>query len=49
MLRAQGQWHPHLARLHNTGKYNAWSTTEMGQHIQVTSQNGVHWLIKKKC
>uniref|UniRef100_A0A671T3V5 ferroxidase n=1 Tax=Sinocyclocheilus anshuiensis TaxID=1608454 RepID=A0A671T3V5_9TELE len=28
---SRGQWYPHLARLHNTGKYNAWSTTKTGQ------------------
>uniref|UniRef100_A0A8C2BMR5 ferroxidase n=1 Tax=Cyprinus carpio TaxID=7962 RepID=A0A8C2BMR5_CYPCA len=28
---SRGQWYPHLARLYNTGKYNAWSTTKRGQ------------------
>ncbi|XP_067300231.1 coagulation factor V [Pseudorasbora parva] len=37
----RGQWSPHLARLHNTGKYNAWSTTKTGQHIQVDFQRPV--------
>ncbi|TRY59321.1 hypothetical protein DNTS_033554 [Danionella cerebrum] len=31
----RGQWYPHLARLHNTGKFNAWSTSLPGQYIQV--------------
>uniref|UniRef100_A0A8C2LCF3 Venom prothrombin activator oscutarin-C non-catalytic subunit-like n=1 Tax=Cyprinus carpio TaxID=7962 RepID=A0A8C2LCF3_CYPCA len=38
---SRGQWYPHLARLHNTGKYNAWSTTKRGQHIQVDFQRPV--------
>ncbi|XP_043105316.1 coagulation factor V [Puntigrus tetrazona] len=38
---SRGQWYPHLARLHNTGKYNAWSTTKTGQHIQVDFQRPV--------
>ncbi|XP_056088864.1 coagulation factor V [Rhinichthys klamathensis goyatoka] len=37
----RGSWYPHLARLHNTGKYNAWSTTKTGQHIQVDFQRPV--------
>ncbi|XP_026127337.1 venom prothrombin activator oscutarin-C non-catalytic subunit isoform X1 [Carassius auratus] len=37
----RGQWYPHLARLHNTGKYNAWSTTKTGQYIQVDFQRPV--------
>ncbi|XP_028846857.1 coagulation factor V isoform X2 [Denticeps clupeoides] len=31
----RGQWEPHLARLQNTGKYNAWSTDRMDDWIQV--------------
>ncbi|XP_057192120.1 coagulation factor V isoform X2 [Triplophysa rosa] len=38
---SRGQWYPHLARLRNTGKYNAWSTTETGQYIQVDFQRPV--------
>ncbi|XP_051563819.1 coagulation factor V [Myxocyprinus asiaticus] len=38
---SRGQWHAYLARLHNTGKYNAWSTTKQGQHIQVDFQRPV--------
>ncbi|XP_048049358.1 coagulation factor V [Megalobrama amblycephala] len=38
---SRGQWYPHLARLHNTGTYNAWSTTKTGQHIQVDFQRPV--------
>ncbi|XDV30260.1 hypothetical protein PO909_033215 [Leuciscus waleckii] len=34
-------WYPHLARLRNTGKYNAWSTSKTGQHIQVDFQRPV--------
>ncbi|XP_077072743.1 coagulation factor V isoform X2 [Siphateles boraxobius] len=37
----RGPWYPHLARLHNTGKYNAWSTIKTGQHIQVDFQRPV--------
>ncbi|NP_001315460.1 coagulation factor V precursor [Danio rerio] len=38
----RGQWYPHLARLHNTGKYNAWSTSsEPGQYLQVDFQRPV--------
>ncbi|KAG1970332.1 coagulation factor V preproprotein [Pimephales promelas] len=37
----KGSWYPHLARLHNTGKYNAWSTTKAGQYIQVDFQRPV--------
>ncbi|XP_065107956.1 coagulation factor V [Paramisgurnus dabryanus] len=38
---SRGQWLPHLARLRNTGKYNAWSTTQTGQYIQVDFQRPV--------
>ncbi|KAI2660750.1 Coagulation factor V [Labeo rohita] len=38
---SRGQWHPYLARLHNTGKYNAWSTTKTGQYLQVDFQRPV--------
>ncbi|XP_073711368.1 coagulation factor V [Misgurnus anguillicaudatus] len=38
---SRGHWLPHLARLHNTGKYNAWSTTQTGQYIQVDFQRPV--------
>ncbi|KAK7154332.1 hypothetical protein R3I94_007620 [Phoxinus phoxinus] len=37
----RGPWFPHLARLQNTGKYNAWSTTKTGQYIQVDFQRPV--------
>ncbi|XP_066562910.1 coagulation factor V [Amia ocellicauda] len=37
-----GDWRPHLARLHNTGKYNAWSITEdSSAWIQVDFQRPV--------
>ncbi|XP_061082766.1 coagulation factor V [Conger conger] len=37
-----GEWRPHLARLQNSGKYNAWSTdTESGNWIQVDFQRPV--------
>uniref|UniRef100_A0A3Q2C9B7 Coagulation factor V n=1 Tax=Cyprinodon variegatus TaxID=28743 RepID=A0A3Q2C9B7_CYPVA len=31
----RGPWEPHLARLNNQGKYNAWSTEKKGNWIQV--------------
>lgn len=31
----KGYWEPHLARLHNQGKYNAWSTDQNYSWIQV--------------
>ncbi|XP_053482810.1 coagulation factor V isoform X2 [Ictalurus furcatus] len=34
---SRGYWLPNLARLHNTGKYNAWSTTKQDQWIQTSS------------
>ncbi|KAJ8350373.1 hypothetical protein SKAU_G00255030 [Synaphobranchus kaupii] len=37
-----GEWRPHLARLHNTGKYNAWSNDQTnGSWIQVDFQRPV--------
>ncbi|XP_018584646.2 coagulation factor V [Scleropages formosus] len=37
-----GEWKPHLARLHNIGKYNAWSTDRSsGDWIQVDFQRPV--------
>uniref|UniRef100_A0A3B5Q450 Coagulation factor V n=1 Tax=Xiphophorus maculatus TaxID=8083 RepID=A0A3B5Q450_XIPMA len=32
---SRGNWAPHLARLNNQGKYNAWSTDKKGDWIQV--------------
>ncbi|XP_063070058.1 coagulation factor V [Engraulis encrasicolus] len=37
----RGYWEPHLARLHNSGKYNAWSTDERNSWIQVDFQRPV--------
>ncbi|KAJ8004695.1 hypothetical protein DPEC_G00138980 [Dallia pectoralis] len=37
----RGQWDPHLARLNNQGKYNAWSTDKIGSWIQVDFQRPV--------
>uniref|UniRef100_A0A3Q2NQU3 ferroxidase n=1 Tax=Fundulus heteroclitus TaxID=8078 RepID=A0A3Q2NQU3_FUNHE len=34
-------WAPHLARLNNAGKYNAWSTQEKGSWIQVDFERPV--------
>lgn len=31
----KGYWEPHLARLNNQGKYNAWSTADTSSWIQV--------------
>ncbi|XP_056903395.1 coagulation factor V isoform X1 [Takifugu flavidus] len=36
-----GYWEPHLARLHNQGKYNAWSTDQNYSSIQVDFQRPV--------
>ncbi|XP_072541306.1 coagulation factor V [Salminus brasiliensis] len=38
---SRSYWLPSLARLHNTGKYNAWSTTKSGEWIQVDFQRPV--------
>uniref|UniRef100_A0A8C7ILX6 ferroxidase n=1 Tax=Oncorhynchus kisutch TaxID=8019 RepID=A0A8C7ILX6_ONCKI len=37
----RGYWEPHLARLNNQGKYNAWSTDKTGSWIQVDFQRPV--------
>uniref|UniRef100_A0A3P9AC73 ferroxidase n=1 Tax=Esox lucius TaxID=8010 RepID=A0A3P9AC73_ESOLU len=37
----RGYWEPHLARLNNQGKYNAWSTDKKGSWIQVDFQRPV--------
>ncbi|XP_008326094.1 coagulation factor V isoform X2 [Cynoglossus semilaevis] len=37
----RGYWEPHLARLNNQGKYNAWSTEQNGSWIQVDFQRPV--------
>ncbi|XP_035994746.1 coagulation factor V [Fundulus heteroclitus] len=37
----RGYWAPHLARLNNAGKYNAWSTQEKGSWIQVDFERPV--------
>ncbi|XP_066542296.1 coagulation factor V isoform X2 [Hoplias malabaricus] len=36
---SRGYWLPNLARLHNMGKYNAWSTTTLGSWIQVSESS----------
>uniref|UniRef100_A0AAR2K2P2 ferroxidase n=1 Tax=Pygocentrus nattereri TaxID=42514 RepID=A0AAR2K2P2_PYGNA len=38
---SRSYWLPSLARLHNTGKYNAWSTTSKDPWIQVDFQRPV--------
>ncbi|KAL2081363.1 hypothetical protein ACEWY4_023216 [Coilia grayii] len=38
---ARGYWQPNLARLHNSGKYNAWSTDTSDSWIQVDFQRPV--------
>ncbi|XP_077393254.1 coagulation factor V isoform X2 [Festucalex cinctus] len=37
----RGYWEPHLARLNNKGKYNAWSTDQSNSFIQVDFQRPV--------
>nr|XP_061826788.1 venom prothrombin activator pseutarin-C non-catalytic subunit-like isoform X1 [Nerophis lumbriciformis] len=37
----RGYWEPHLARLNNKGKYNAWSTDQYNSFIQVDFQRPV--------
>ncbi|XP_037136671.1 coagulation factor V isoform X1 [Syngnathus acus] len=37
----RGYWEPHLARLNNKGKYNAWSTDQSNHFIQVDFQRPV--------
>ncbi|XP_030641730.1 coagulation factor V isoform X2 [Chanos chanos] len=37
----RGYWLPHLARLHNSGKYNAWSTMNQEEWIKVDFQRPV--------
>uniref|UniRef100_H3CGL3 Coagulation factor V n=1 Tax=Tetraodon nigroviridis TaxID=99883 RepID=H3CGL3_TETNG len=37
----RGYWEPHLARLNNQGKYNAWSTEDDSSWIQVDFQRPV--------
>ncbi|XP_054642968.1 coagulation factor V isoform X2 [Dunckerocampus dactyliophorus] len=37
----RGYWEPHLARLNNQGKYNAWSTDQNNSFIQVDFQRPV--------
>ncbi|KAF7654098.1 hypothetical protein LDENG_00074670 [Lucifuga dentata] len=34
-INTRGYWEPHLARLNNQGKYNAWSTEQNNSWIQV--------------
>ncbi|TSL16038.1 Coagulation factor V [Bagarius yarrelli] len=36
---SRGYWLPNLARLYNTGKYNAWSTTKTDEWIQMFEGN----------
>ncbi|XP_040913559.1 coagulation factor V [Toxotes jaculatrix] len=40
-LNTRGYWEPHLARLNNQGKYNAWSTEQNNSWIQVDFQRPV--------
>ncbi|XP_057708547.1 coagulation factor V [Corythoichthys intestinalis] len=39
--KTRGYWEPHLARLNNKGKYNAWSTDQSNSFIQVDFQRPV--------
>ncbi|XP_077584126.1 coagulation factor V [Stigmatopora nigra] len=39
--KTRGYWEPHLARLNNNGKYNAWSTEQSNSFIQVDFQRPV--------
>ncbi|XP_076602278.1 coagulation factor V [Chaetodon auriga] len=40
-INTRGYWQPHLARLNNQGKYNAWSTEQNSSWIQVDFQRPV--------
>ncbi|XP_030613577.1 coagulation factor V isoform X2 [Archocentrus centrarchus] len=40
-VNTRGYWEPHLARLNNQGKYNAWSTEKNNSFIQVDFQRPV--------
>ncbi|XP_073329346.1 coagulation factor V [Pagrus major] len=40
-INTRGYWEPHLARLNNQGKYNAWSTEQNSSWIQVDFQRPV--------
>ncbi|XP_026151896.1 coagulation factor V isoform X2 [Mastacembelus armatus] len=40
-VNVRGYWVPHLARLNNQGKYNAWSTEQNNSWIQVDFQRPV--------
>ncbi|XP_062287799.1 coagulation factor V [Scomber scombrus] len=40
-INTRGFWSPHLARLNNQGKYNAWSTEQNDSWIQVDFQRPV--------
>ncbi|XP_029314616.1 LOW QUALITY PROTEIN: coagulation factor V [Cottoperca gobio] len=40
-INTRGYWEPHLARLNNPGKYNAWSTEQNNSWIQVDFQRPV--------
>ncbi|KAG7467807.1 coagulation factor V [Solea senegalensis] len=40
-INTRGYWEPHLARLNNLGKYNAWSTDQKHSWIQVDFQRPV--------
>uniref|UniRef100_A0A4W6EAV3 ferroxidase n=1 Tax=Lates calcarifer TaxID=8187 RepID=A0A4W6EAV3_LATCA len=40
-INTRGYWVPHLARLNNQGKYNAWSTEQSNSWIQVDFQRPV--------
>ncbi|XP_075966261.1 coagulation factor V [Anarhichas minor] len=40
-INTRGYWEPHLARLNNNGKFNAWSTDQTKSWIQVDFQRPV--------
>ncbi|CAB1421067.1 unnamed protein product [Pleuronectes platessa] len=40
-INTRGNWEPHLARLNNQGRYNAWSTEKNNSWIQVDFQRPV--------
>ncbi|XP_013885500.1 coagulation factor V [Austrofundulus limnaeus] len=40
-INTKGSWEPHLARLNNQGKYNAWSTERNSSWVQVDFQRPV--------
>lgn len=44
----EGYWEPHLARLNNHGKYNAWSTDQRKSWIQVRAFVCMHLRLKRQ-